>query len=218
MTSFITRLAAAASMAIAATASAPVQAGASDQVVRLQHEWERVKYQSAPANQEREFEHLALEADKAVQESPQQADVLIWRGIIVASYAGAKGGLGALTLAKNAKKDFEIAMAINPNALSGSAYTSLGSLYYQVPGWPIGFGNDQKALEYLQKGLAINPNGIDSNYFYGDFLLRSGDIDGAEQALRKALAASPRPGRQLADEGRRREINALLEKIANNRK
>src|SRR5690606_30096731 len=130
----------------------------------------------------------------------------------------AKGGLGALSSVKSAKKSLEQALEIDPKALSGSAYTSLGSLYYQVPGWPIGFGDNKKALEYLKKGLEINPDGIDSNYFYGDYLFREGDLDGAERALRKALQAAPRKGREDADAGRRGEINQLLDKIATKRK
>jgi hypothetical protein len=62
----------------------------------------------------------------------------------------------------------------------------------------------------LEKALALNPDGIDSNYFYGDFLARQGDREGARRALDKALKAPPRPGRALADEGRRKEIEALL--------
>ena len=119
---------------------------------------------------------------------------------------------------KNAKKTLEQALAIDPQALNGSAYTSLGSLYYQVPGWPIGFGDDKKALENLRRGLAINPDGIDPNYFYGDYLFRKGDYEGAERALRKALQAPARPGRKLADEGRRGEIAQLLEQIAAKRR
>src|SRR6185503_6465948 len=124
-----------------------------------------------------------------------------------------KGGLAGLALAKSARKSLEQALAIDPKALDGSAYTTLGSLFYQVPGWPIGFGDDKKALELLQRGLALNPDGIDPNYFHGDFLFRSGDFAGAEQALRKALQAPPREGRKVADDGRRKEINDLLEKI-----
>lgn len=196
----------------------PAFAALNEDVSRLQHEWERVKYQLPAQDQEKEFERLVREADKAVEQNPDRAETLIWHGIIEASYAGAKGGLGALALVKNAKRDLERAIEINPEALSGSAYTSLGSLYYQVPGWPLGFGDDKKAQEYLKKGLAINPDGIDPNFFYGDLLLRSGDFDNAERALRKALQAPARPGRKLADEGRRKEIRELLEKIAERRK
>jgi tetratricopeptide (TPR) repeat protein len=153
-----------------------------------------------------------------MQSHPKNAEPAIWHGIVEASYAGAKGGLGALGLVKSARKSFESALALDPNALDGSAYTSLGSLYYQVPGWPIGFGDEKKALELLQKGLAINPNGIDPNFFYGDYLFRTGDYAGAEAALQKALKASPREGRQIADEGRRKEINELLAKIRDKRR
>ncbi len=193
--------------------SANVWAGMEDDVARVRQEWERIKYQVALKEQEAAFEKLAKDSEKVMAQYATQAEPAIWHGIIEASHAGAKGGLGALSIVKNARKSFEQALAINPKALDGSAYTSLGSLYYQVPGWPIGFGDDKKALEFLQKGLALNPNGIDPNYFLGDFLYRSGDYAGAEQALRKALQAQPREGRKVADDGRRKEINELLDKV-----
>lgn len=205
-------------LAAAALMASPAIAAVDEDVAKLQHEWERIKYQMPPADQEKEFERLTAEAEKAVARNPNRAEVLIWHGIIEASQAGAKGGLGALSLVKDAKKSFERALEINPDALAGSAYTSLGSLYYQVPGWPLGFGDDKKALELLKKGLAVNPDGIDPNFFYGDFLFRSGDLDNAERALRKALAAPARNGRKVADDGRRKEIAQLLEKIAEKRK
>lgn len=198
--------------------ASPVFAGVEDDVAKLQHDWERVKYQTPKEEQEKGFEALVKVADQTVEQNPNRAEPMIWHGIIEASYAGAKGGLGALSLAKDAKRSFEQALEIDPNALNGSAYTSLGSLYYQVPGWPIGFGDDKKAVTFLKKGLAINPDGIDPNYFYGDFLYRSGDLDNAERVLRKALQAAPRPGRKISDEGRRTEINQLLDKIAAKRK
>jgi tetratricopeptide (TPR) repeat protein len=202
----------------AALASACAWAGMEEDVTRVRQEWERIKYELPSKQQEPEFEKLARTAEKIMAQYPKSAEPAIWHGIVEASYAGAKGGLGALSLAKNARKSLEQALAINPTALDGSAYTSLGSLYYQVPGWPIGFGDDKKALEYLQKGLSLNPNGIDPNYFYGDFLFRQADYAGAEQALRKALQAAPREGRKLADEGRRKEANDLLEKIREKRR
>ena len=200
-------------LCVAAFATGAAWAGMDEDVARLRQEWERIKYQLPAKEQETEFEKLAKASEKVAGQYPRQAEPAIWHGIIEASYAGAKGGLGALSLAKSARKSLESAIAIDPTALDGSAYTSLGSLYYQVPGWPLGFGDDAKARELLQKGLALNPNGIDPNYFYGDFLFRSGDYAGAEQALRKALQAPPREGRRIADEGRRREVNDLLEKV-----
>ena len=193
-------------------------AAPADEVSRLQGAWEQIKYQTPANQQEKQFEQLTGQARQAAVQNPASAEVLIWYAIIESTYAGAKGGLGALSHVKNAKKTLEQALAIDPQALNGSAYTSLGSLYYQVPGWPIGFGDDKKALENLRRGLAINPDGIDPNYFYGDYLFRKGDYEGAERALRKALQAPARPGRKLADEGRRGEIAQLLEQIAAKRR
>ena len=111
---------------------------------------------------------------------------------------------------KQAKADLEKALAIDPNALQGSAYTSLGALYDRVPGWPIGFGDADKAEALLKQALQLNPNGIDSLYFWGDHLYRQKRYTEARAALQKALQATPRPGRATADAGRRQEIEALL--------
>jgi len=196
----------------AALACAPLAAvaGLDEDVRVLQGEWERIKYRRPAAEQEKAFEALTRSADEVRARYAGRAEPQIWYGIIAASYAGARGGLGALAVVKEAKKALEQALAADAAALQGSAYTTLGSLYYQVPGWPIGFGNDDKARELLQKALAINPDGIDSNYFYGDFLHRKGETAEARQALTRALKAPPRPERPLADEGRRKEIESLL--------
>jgi len=128
----------------------------------------------------------------------------------VSSQASAKGGLGALTIAKKAKQRLEESLKLNDKALNGSAYTSLATLYAKVPGWPIGFGSKERAEENFKKSLAINPNGIDPNFFYGEYLLDAERYTEARNHLDQALKAPPRTGRELADSGRRQEIQALV--------
>ena len=201
-------------LACIALAAAPLaRAGVDDDVRTLQREWETIKYRKAEAEQEQAYQALMQTASAVRTKYADRAEPEIWYGIIVASYAGAKGGFGALSLAKDAKSALEHALQLNPKALSGSAYTSLGSLYYQVPRWPIGFGDDEKARSLLGQALALNPDGIDPNYFLGDYLYRQRDFDGARAALERALKAPARPDRPLADEGRRKEIQALLAKL-----
>jgi len=179
----------------------------------LQSRWAEINYQVPAAQREAEFAKLAAEADTLVRSNPQDAEFYIWRGIILSTYAGAKGGLGALDLVKQSKASLEQAVALDPKALEGSAYTSMGALYYQVPGWPIGFGDDEQAEKLLKQALQLNPNGIDPNYFYGDFLFRQKRYSEAKLALEKAQAATARPGREVADRGRQAEIAALLGKV-----
>lgn len=179
----------------------------------LQSRWAEINYQVPAAQREAEFAKLAAEADTLVRSNPQDAEFYIWRGIILSTYAGAKGGLGALDLVKQSKASLEQAVALDPKALEGSAYTSMGALYYQVPGWPIGFGDDEQAEKLLKQALQLNPNGIDPNYFYGDFLFRQKRYSEAKLALEKAQAATARPGREVADRGRQAEIATLLAKV-----
>jgi tetratricopeptide (TPR) repeat protein len=187
-------------------------AASAQSLKQLQTRWAEVNYQLPEAQREAAFAKLAGEAEVALKAEPQAPELLIWRGIILSTWAGAKGGLGALDLVKQARGQFEQALELDAKALDGSAYTSLGSLYYQVPGWPVGFGDDERAEQLLRQALSLNPDGIDPNYFYGDFLLGEKRYGEAAKVLEKALAAPPRPGREVADAGRRQEAQALLDK------
>lgn len=179
----------------------------------LQTRWAEITYQTPEQGRSKAYERLAAQAAALSQAFPRRAEPRIWEGIILGSYAGAEGGLAALGLAKQARARLEQALELDAKALAGSAYTSLGSLYYKVPGWPLGFGDDQRAGAYLRQALALNPVGIDPNYFYADYLAEQGDYAGAAEHLRQALAAPDRPGRAVADAGRRAEARALLERV-----
>ncbi len=211
MTSTITGSASTLALALAFAGTlhaAPVD----DAVADLQREWETISYATPAPQRAARFESLAARAHAASLAHPGRAEPLIWEGIVVSSWAGAKGGLGALSLAKQARGLYESALQIRPDALEGSALNSLGVLYYKVPAWPVGFGDRDKARSLLRQALAVNPGGIDPNYFYGDFLVDSGRPAEAIPFIERAIAAPPRPGRELADGGRRDEARALLEK------
>lgn len=192
-------------------AGSVVLADVTDDVVKIQHQWAKANYDTPEKEQEAVFESLVAEARTLVERNPDRAEPRVWLAIVLSTDAGVTGGLGALGKVKEARKLLEEAEQINPDVLNGSIYTSLGSLYYQVPGWPIGFGDDEKAETYLKKAIAMNPDGIDPNYFYGDFMLEEDNYAEAVKYLEKAAAAPPRPGRPLADKGRQAEVREKLQ-------
>ena len=181
-------------------------------LLAIQTRWADANYSPKGDAREAAFDKLMADAAAFTARNPGRAEPLIWEGIVLSTAAGVKGGLGALGLAKDSRAKLEAALKIDPKALQGSAYTSLGTLYHKVPGFPVGFGSDKKAKEYLEKSLAINPDGIDPNYFYGEFLVDEDRYAEAVTYLTRALAAPPRPNRELADKGRRAEAEALLAK------
>lgn len=185
-----------------------------DSVTKLQTRWADATYGPPGKPRVTALEEILAEARVAVAEQPEIAPVHIWHGIVASSLAGEDGGLGALGLVREARKAFTAAIELDEQALSGAAYTSLGALYHKVPGWPIAFGSDKKARRYLELGWQFNPQGIDANYFLGEFLLDEGDAEAARRYLEAALAAPDRTGRESADVGRRAEVRALLAQIA----
>lgn len=182
-------------------------------LLSLQEQWAHINYEVPKDQKQAQFKALDEQLQTLASANPGRPEPLIWRGIVLSTWAGSKGGLGALGLVKDARSLFEQSLKLSEDALQGSAYTSLGSLYYQVPGWPIAFGDDKKARELLEKAIQINPDGIDSNYFYADYWLEQGDSARAKQYFTKALQAPTRPSRPLADAGRRQEITDKLKEI-----
>lgn len=187
------------------------QASPTTDVQTLQQTWDKINFQTSGNEAKLNALHeLEKTAEQVVAANPNQAEPLIWEGIILSTDAGIVKSLSALGKVKQAKVLFEKAIQLNPNAMDGSAQASLGVLYYQVPGWPMAFGDNKKAEQYLKQALAISPNDIDSNYFYGDFLLKNKRPQEAITYLTTASKAPSRPNRDIADNGRHQQIEQAL--------
>ncbi|OIQ95089.1 tetratricopeptide repeat protein [mine drainage metagenome] len=200
-------------------AAGAAQPGAADpaltaSIVQIEHQWAHITYEVKDGDaQYAQYKALAAQASALAARYPQNAEPLVWQGVVTSTEAGVAGSFSALGLAKEARDLFQKAGRIDMRALHGAIPTSLGSLYYLVPGFPLGFGDDDKARQYLQQGLAMDPNGLDSNYFYGDFLYRQEDYAQARAVLSHALRAPVTADRPVWDAGRRRQIRDLLAKV-----
>lgn len=201
-------------LAVVAGAPAALADELDDALLALQERWAQAMYATTDSDARREaLARLTDEADELAARHPRRAEPMIWEGIVLSTFAAERGGFPALRLAKQARERLEAALRIDPNALGGSAHTSLGALYLRVPGPPFGFGDTDRAEEHLLAALQLNPTGIDANFFYAEHLFEMRDHAGAVRHLERALAAPPRPGRKLADEGRRREAEALMRRV-----
>jgi len=183
------------------------------EILDLQQSWAEVNYLTEGKARVEAFEKLVDQAEQVTDKYPQHAQAWIWSGIIKSTYAGAKGGLGALSSAKSAKSELEKSLQLDPAGMNGSAYTTLGMLYLNVPGWPVGFGSKGKAKDLLDKALQLAPDDIDTNYFYAEYYFKEENMADAERYLYRALSAAGRPGRELADQGRHGDIEKMLQQI-----
>src|SRR6185436_945478 len=75
-----------------------------DRLSHIQQQWAVANYQiTTPKEKLQAFESLADDAHRFSADNPNRAEPLIWEGIVLSTYAGAKGGLGALSLAKKSR-------------------------------------------------------------------------------------------------------------------
>ena len=198
---------------LASAGTAHADAAFDRDLAALRDGWSVANYRTPEPQRKTAFEKLVPQAATLTQRYPQRPEALIWEGIVLSTYAGLKGGLGALGLAKTSRTRFEQALAIDEKAMDGAAHTSLGTLYHKLPGFPIAFGSDKKARSYFEKAIRLAPTAIDNNYFYAEFLYDEGAYAPALKHLETAAKAPPRPGREIADAGRRAEIDALMKKV-----
>lgn len=181
-------------------------------VNQIETEWAHIHYGLPKEKQAAAYPQLLEKAQDLANQFPGNADALYWVALIKANYAEYQDSISALDTINEVRELLDKVIAINPKTMAGSAYVVLGVLHYMMPGWPIAFGNDEAADKMLKMALDINPEGIDSNYFYGDYLLSKGLYGEAEAYFNKAIAAPVRTSQAYGDGELKKEALAALEK------
>ncbi|WP_434783064.1 tetratricopeptide repeat protein [Ferrovum myxofaciens] len=171
--------------------------------------WTQGSYYLPEPAREAYFARLQSQAHDLSRHYPHQADPLVWEGIITATHAKYQNLFSALGTARQARDVLLQAVAIDSSAMDGSGLITLGALYFRVPKFG-SFGDDDKARQYLQQALKVDPDNIDANFFYGKFLLTQGDKPHALICLKKVIDTLPRPQSIEADRARQAEARDLL--------
>jgi tetratricopeptide (TPR) repeat protein len=178
-------------------------------IASLRHDWAIAAYRTPAEQQEAAFESLVARGRTAAERFPQRAEPHIMYGIALSYLAGIQGGLPGWQLIRQARPAFERAIAIDPGALRGAALYHLGELFYRVPGWPVGFGDNARAEALMKQAIEIDPTGVAPRLYYAGFLADRGRTAQARQQIELALNAPPRPDEPILDAGWRADAKAL---------
>jgi len=169
-----------------------------ESVKNIETEWASAYYNLPKAEKGEAYTHLLEKVENLVKKYPTKAEPVIWQAVIISTKAEHEDAIAALNSIKEARNLLTKAIAMNPKAMNGSAYVTLGTLYYMAPKWPVSFGDTTEAKTLLETALKINPNGIDANYFYGDYLVSNDQPSEAIKYFERASKA-PVTDQSLAD-------------------
>ena len=132
-----------------------------------------------------------IEAGKAaVTLQPGKPDGHFWLG---ANYGGsaAHSTLANLSSFHDIEGEMEAVLKIDEGYEGYSAYLGLGRLYLQAP--RVLGGDSKKAIEYLEKGVKLNPNNTVMKADLAEAYINNGRNAEAKKQIEAIMAATPDP-------------------------
>ena len=117
----------------------------------LQAEWAGIFYEAPKSQQASRYKALLERVRVRVANHPERAEPLIVEAIILCTYSAAAISLNSLSMLEEARSLLQKAIDIDPPALDGAAYVTLGNLYRRLPGWPLLYGDKALARQYFEK-------------------------------------------------------------------
>jgi tetratricopeptide (TPR) repeat protein len=151
----------------------------------------------------------------AVQLQPGKPDGHFWLG---ANYGGSAehSTLSNLSSFQDIKGEMEAVLKIDETYQGYSTYLGLGRLYLQAP--RVLGGDVAKAIDYLEKGVKLNPNNTLMRYYLAEAYEVANRDGDAKKQIETLMAVTPDPKYAAEHKAAVEKAKKLLEKIdANSR-
>lgn len=152
-----------------------------------------------------------VEAGKvAVGLQPNKPEGHFWLG---ANYGGtaAHSTLANLSSFQDIKGEMEAVLKIDEGYQGYSAYVGLGRLYLQAP--RVLGGDTNKAIEYLEKGLKLNPNNTVMRLHLAEAFVENNRGAEAKKQIETIMSTTPDPKYTAEHKDAVAKARKLLEKI-----
>lgn len=151
----------------------------------------------------------------AVQLQPNKPEGHFWLG---ANYGGAAAHstIANLSSFRDIKGEMEAVMKLDESYQGYSAYVGLGRLYLQAPKM-LG-GDSGKAIEYLEKGIKLNPNHSPMRFHLAEAYEETNRDADAKKQIEALMALTPDPKHIAEHKVAIEKAKKLLEKIESDRR
>ncbi|MDC8445477.1 MAG: TRAP transporter TatT component family protein [Nitrosomonas sp.] len=129
-------------------------------------------------------------ADKALAGNADEIVALYWKAVAMGKLSEEMGILNSLRMTRPMEKLFLRVIALDEHYDNAGGHKALGRMYFRLPGFPVSFGNKEKAVFHLRRALALYPRDIIARAFYAEALYDMGKKQEAIQ-LAEAIVATP---------------------------
>lgn len=108
---------------------------------------------------------------EAVKASPNSAAAHLWFAANMGAHGVVRGIMSSLFYVKDIEKSGKKALDIEEGYFFGAPARLLGRFYHQAPGFPIGPGDNKKALKLLEKAVQLGPQFFMNHVYLADVLI-----------------------------------------------
>jgi len=113
-------------------------------------------------------------ADTALAINADEVSALYWKAVAFGKLSEGMNILNALRMTRLMEDLFLRVIALDESYDNAGGHKALGRIYHQLPGFPISFGSNEKALFHLQKAYELFPDDIITRAFYAEVLFDMG--------------------------------------------
>jgi tetratricopeptide (TPR) repeat protein len=160
------------------------------------------------------FDQGKVLGEKAIVEFPDSPGINLFTAIVWGVWGEEYGLVKAATegVAGKIKKYCEKVIELDPNYDNAGGYRVLGRVYFKAPKIPLilGWPSNDKAIEFLEKGLQIAPDNLITQQFLAEALYKDGQKERAIQLLNAVLATTELVGGVAEDADTKNEVKQLL--------
>jgi tetratricopeptide (TPR) repeat protein len=145
----------------------------------------------APDEQKKVAELGVKMAQVLLERDAKSVDATYLMGLNLLLYAQSKGVLDTLFALQKVKGYMEAARELNPRYLYSSPSIGLGALYMFAPGFPVAFGDSEKAGKYFLEAAKAEPRQTTPWLLLGAVYAKQGDAARSLESFKKVRKVAP---------------------------
>lgn len=148
----------------------------------------RAQLELDKARRMQQFDECIAVADQALALNVDDVRGLFWKAAAMGKMAEDGGIVNALRMLRPMEKMLLKVVALDEKYENAGAHRALGRMYHKLPGFPISFGSNQKALMHLKRAHELFPRDVITRAFYAELLYDEGKRDEARKHADFVLA------------------------------